>query len=93
MMNINQDYPTSLRTSPYFDSNASGDGGLKGGLVSWFVKPRTPRTPILMVPNEVEFVYTAITKAGTKLLLHRAHFSCSWDTLGILTLKASAADT
>ncbi|GJT90064.1 hypothetical protein Tco_1078909 [Tanacetum coccineum] len=38
-------------------------------------------------------VYTAITKAGTKLLLHRVHFSCSWDTLGISTLKASAADT
>ncbi|GJY97834.1 hypothetical protein Tco_0514744 [Tanacetum coccineum] len=36
---------------------------------------------------------TAITKAGTKLLLHSAHFSCSWDTLGISTLKASAADT
>ncbi|GJV61978.1 hypothetical protein Tco_1468078 [Tanacetum coccineum] len=36
---------------------------------------------------------TAITKAGTKLLLHRAHFSCSWDILGISTLKASAADT
>nr|GEY67286.1 hypothetical protein [Tanacetum cinerariifolium] len=36
---------------------------------------------------------TAITKAGTKLLLHRAYFSCSWDTLGISTLKASAADT
>ncbi|GJU64942.1 hypothetical protein Tco_1246777 [Tanacetum coccineum] len=34
-----------------------------------------------------------ITKAGTKLLLHRAHFSCSWDTLGISTLKASAVDT
>ncbi|GJY49485.1 hypothetical protein Tco_0439441 [Tanacetum coccineum] len=38
-------------------------------------------------------VYTAITKAGIKLLLHSAHFSCSWDTLGISTLKASAADT
>ncbi|GJT69931.1 hypothetical protein Tco_1029217 [Tanacetum coccineum] len=36
---------------------------------------------------------TAIIKAGTKLLLHRAYFSCSWDTLGISTLKASAADT
>ncbi|GJT22593.1 hypothetical protein Tco_0892530 [Tanacetum coccineum] len=36
---------------------------------------------------------TAITKAGTKLLLHRAHFSGSWDTLGISTLKASATDT
>nr|GFC45078.1 hypothetical protein [Tanacetum cinerariifolium] len=36
---------------------------------------------------------TAITKAGTRLLLHRAYFSCSWDTLGISTLKASAADT
>ncbi|GKB17982.1 zinc finger, CCHC-type containing protein [Tanacetum coccineum] len=36
---------------------------------------------------------TAITKAGTKLLLHRAYFSCSCDTLGISTLKASAADT
>ncbi|GJY96155.1 hypothetical protein Tco_0512516 [Tanacetum coccineum] len=36
---------------------------------------------------------TAITKAGTKLLLHRAHFSCSCDTLRISTLKASAADT
>nr|GEV53062.1 hypothetical protein [Tanacetum cinerariifolium] len=31
---------------------------------------------------------TAITKAGTKLLLHEAYFSCSWDTLGISTLKA-----
>ncbi|GJV81536.1 putative reverse transcriptase domain-containing protein [Tanacetum coccineum] len=29
---------------------------------------------------------TAITKTGTKLL-HRAYFSCSWDTLGISTLK------
>ncbi|GJW06251.1 ribonuclease H-like domain-containing protein [Tanacetum coccineum] len=33
---------------------------------------------------------TAITKAGIKLLPHRAHFSCSWDTVGISTLKASA---
>ncbi|GKA44574.1 hypothetical protein Tco_0737298 [Tanacetum coccineum] len=41
----------------------------------------------LFIPNN------AITKAGTKLLLHRAHFSCSWDTSGISTLKASAADT
>ncbi|GJS69063.1 hypothetical protein Tco_0701904 [Tanacetum coccineum] len=32
MMNINQDYPTSSRTPPYFDSNGGGDGGLKGGL-------------------------------------------------------------
>ncbi|GJX54424.1 putative ribonuclease H-like domain-containing protein [Tanacetum coccineum] len=31
--------------------------------------------------------YTAITKVGTKLLLHRAYFSCSWDTLGISTLR------
>ncbi|GJW55470.1 putative reverse transcriptase domain-containing protein [Tanacetum coccineum] len=29
MMNFNQDYPTSSRTPPYFDSNGSGDGGLK----------------------------------------------------------------
>nr|GEV95945.1 hypothetical protein [Tanacetum cinerariifolium] len=36
---------------------------------------------------------TAIAKADTKLLLHRAYFSFSWDTLGISTLKASAADT
>ncbi|GJY96664.1 hypothetical protein Tco_0513574 [Tanacetum coccineum] len=36
---------------------------------------------------------TAITKAGTKFLLHRAHFSCSWDILGISALKVSAADT
>ncbi|GKE35855.1 hypothetical protein Tco_1455177, partial [Tanacetum coccineum] len=32
MMNINQDYPTSSRTPPYFDSNGGGNGGLKGGL-------------------------------------------------------------
>ncbi|GJV53453.1 hypothetical protein Tco_1449194, partial [Tanacetum coccineum] len=32
MMSINQDYPTSSRTPPYFDSNDGGDGGLKGGL-------------------------------------------------------------
>ncbi|GKC96557.1 F-box associated domain containing protein [Tanacetum coccineum] len=37
-------------------------------------------------------LHTAITKAGIKLLLHRAQFSCSWDTLGISTLKASVAD-
>ncbi|GJX01036.1 hypothetical protein Tco_0184949 [Tanacetum coccineum] len=34
---------------------------------------------------------TAITKADTKLLLHRAYFSCSWDTLGISTLKRRVA--
>ncbi|GJY51622.1 hypothetical protein Tco_0442469 [Tanacetum coccineum] len=45
----------------------------------------------IISPSDLE--YTAITKAGTKLLLDRAHFSCSWDTLGISTLKASAADT
>ncbi|GJV57238.1 hypothetical protein Tco_1458243 [Tanacetum coccineum] len=46
--------------------------------------------------DPAEFLFipdTVITKAGTKLLLQRAHFSCSWDTLGISTLKASAADT
>ncbi|GKE60947.1 hypothetical protein Tco_1511314 [Tanacetum coccineum] len=64
MMNINQDYQTSLRTPPYFDSNGGGDGGLKGGLVSWFVKPRTPKTPILMVRNEVEFVCESCAKNG-----------------------------
>ncbi|GKC50859.1 reverse transcriptase domain-containing protein [Tanacetum coccineum] len=62
MMNINQDYPTSSRTPPYFDSNGGGDGGLKGHLVSWFVKSRTPKTPILMVPNEVEFVCESCVK-------------------------------
>ncbi|GJZ91731.1 hypothetical protein Tco_0663796, partial [Tanacetum coccineum] len=48
---------------------------------------------ILDVPPRPLDVYSAITKDGTKLLLHRAHFSCSLDTLGISTLKASAADT
>ncbi|GJZ69082.1 hypothetical protein Tco_0632632 [Tanacetum coccineum] len=66
------------------ESGGGGDGSLKGCLDPWSVKPKSPKTPILN---------TAITKAGTKLLLHRAHFSCSWDTLGISTLKASAADT
>ncbi|GJV66956.1 ribonuclease H-like domain-containing protein [Tanacetum coccineum] len=37
-------------------------------------------------------LHMAITKAGIKLLLHRAQFSCFWDTLGISTLKASVAD-
>ncbi|GJY50942.1 hypothetical protein Tco_0441789 [Tanacetum coccineum] len=35
---------------------------------------------------------TVINKAGTKLLLHSAHFSCSWDYFGDITLKASAAE-
>ncbi|GJX47481.1 hypothetical protein Tco_0272671 [Tanacetum coccineum] len=47
----------------------------------------------LKVMFEPDIENTAITKAGTKLLLHRVHFSCSLDTLGISTLKASAADT
>ncbi|GJS44483.1 retrovirus-related pol polyprotein from transposon TNT 1-94 [Tanacetum coccineum] len=58
----------------------------------------TPETLKLLADEaeELWFLFipdTAITKAGTKLLLHRAYFSCSWDTLGISTLKASAADT
>ncbi|GJR11042.1 hypothetical protein Tco_0793694 [Tanacetum coccineum] len=51
------------------------------------ITPNTQRAP---VGNQSD---TAITKAGTKLLLHQAHFSCSWDTLGISILKASATDT
>ncbi|GJX92439.1 hypothetical protein Tco_0345765 [Tanacetum coccineum] len=31
-MNFNQDYPTSSRIPPYFDSNCGGDGGLKGSV-------------------------------------------------------------
>nr|GEU63521.1 retrotransposable element Tf2 [Tanacetum cinerariifolium] len=40
-----------------------------------------------------QLINTAITKAGTKLLLHRVYSSCSLDTSGISTLKASAVDT
>ncbi|GJW15956.1 hypothetical protein Tco_0020089 [Tanacetum coccineum] len=47
MMNINQDYPTSSRTLPYFDSNGGGDGGLKGGLDQNFFKPLSSKTPFL----------------------------------------------
>nr|GEV81062.1 hypothetical protein [Tanacetum cinerariifolium] len=38
------------------ESGAShgGDGGLKRCLVSWFVKPRTPKTLLLCVLNELE---------------------------------------
>ncbi|GJU22712.1 retrovirus-related pol polyprotein from transposon TNT 1-94 [Tanacetum coccineum] len=35
------------------ESGVGGDGGLKGCLVPWFVKPRSPKTLILMVPNEL----------------------------------------
>ncbi|GJZ09915.1 hypothetical protein Tco_0544198 [Tanacetum coccineum] len=56
---------------------------------SW---PKEPSDAIKKIDSQT-FQNIAITKAGTKLLLHRAHFSCSWDTLGISTLKASAADT
>ncbi|GKA38408.1 DNA helicase [Tanacetum coccineum] len=49
------------------------------------------RPPIDEIQNYLKD--TVITKAGVKLLLHQAYFSCSWDTLGISTLKASAADT
>ncbi|GJX60228.1 ribonuclease H-like domain-containing protein [Tanacetum coccineum] len=53
----------------------------------------TQATSSMETRNEQIFLFildTAITKAGIKLLPHRAHFSCSWDTLGISTLKASA---
>nr|GEV17814.1 hypothetical protein [Tanacetum cinerariifolium] len=40
-----------------------------------------------------QLINTAITKAGIKLLLHQAYFSCSWDTLRISTLKESVADS
>ncbi|GKA12079.1 putative ribonuclease H-like domain-containing protein [Tanacetum coccineum] len=33
-----------------------GDGGLKGCLDPWFVKPRSPKTPFLSVLNELRFV-------------------------------------
>nr|GEV41874.1 hypothetical protein [Tanacetum cinerariifolium] len=33
--------------------SGGGDGGLKGCLDSWFVKPRSQKMPILMVPNEL----------------------------------------
>ncbi|GKD19494.1 putative reverse transcriptase domain-containing protein, partial [Tanacetum coccineum] len=46
MMNINQDYPTSLKTPPYFDSNGGGDGGLKGCLVPRFI----PNFSSIMAP-------------------------------------------
>ncbi|GKA29296.1 hypothetical protein Tco_0715541 [Tanacetum coccineum] len=62
--------------------SGGGDGGLKGCL-----------DPNLKEAKRDIDEDTAITKAGTKLLLHRAYFSCSWDTLEISTLKASAADT
>ncbi|GJS01942.1 hypothetical protein Tco_0318450 [Tanacetum coccineum] len=67
MMNINQDYPTSSRTTPYFDSNGGGDGGLKGGL-----DQRAPHTR----------KDTVITKAGTKLLLLQHNICDFLDTLG-----------
>ncbi|GJQ90523.1 retrovirus-related pol polyprotein from transposon TNT 1-94 [Tanacetum coccineum] len=57
------------------------------------MEPQTNHVADLSGTGAKYQVYTAITKAGTKLLLHRAHFSCSWDTLGISTLKASSADT
>nr|GEW13552.1 hypothetical protein [Tanacetum cinerariifolium] len=41
-----------------------------------------------VVLRSVWILDTAITKAGTKLLLYRAYFSCSWDTSGISTLKS-----
>ncbi|GJS53904.1 hypothetical protein Tco_0627266 [Tanacetum coccineum] len=47
MMNINQDYPTSSRTHPYFNFNGGGDGGLKGGLDQRFFKPLSSKTPFL----------------------------------------------
>ncbi|GJX76061.1 hypothetical protein Tco_0322872 [Tanacetum coccineum] len=54
---------------------------------SMLLESKARHARFLFIPD------TVITKAGTKLLLQRAHFSCSWDTLGISTLKASAADT
>ncbi|GJX80979.1 hypothetical protein Tco_0329128 [Tanacetum coccineum] len=32
--------------------SGGGDGGLKGCLDPWFVKPKSPKTPILSVLNE-----------------------------------------
>ncbi|GJS20724.1 hypothetical protein Tco_0449356 [Tanacetum coccineum] len=73
-----------------FESNGGDDLCYQGGLDKAFI---TKNTPSKGSKRNGKFVYTAISKAGTKLLLHRAHFSCSWDKLGISTLKTSAADT
>ncbi|GJY28516.1 hypothetical protein Tco_0404283, partial [Tanacetum coccineum] len=32
--------------------SGGGDGGLKGCLDPWFVKPKSPKTPLLSVVNE-----------------------------------------
>ncbi|GJS52418.1 hypothetical protein Tco_0625780 [Tanacetum coccineum] len=72
---------------------------LKEGKISYYQIIRADEGEILQAFSlkntfpKCSTLNTAITKAGTKLLLHSAHFSCSWDTLGISTLKASAADT
>ncbi|GJZ53616.1 hypothetical protein Tco_0608501 [Tanacetum coccineum] len=71
-----------------------GDGGLKGVFVSLVCQAKITKNTYSNGCKQIRgFEDTAITKAGIKLLLHRAHFSCSWDILGISTLKASAADT
>ncbi|GJY38968.1 hypothetical protein Tco_0425332 [Tanacetum coccineum] len=59
MMNINQDYPTSSRTPPYFDSNGGGDGGLKGGLDQRFLSRIMNQEQILTSDRVEAFVSIA----------------------------------
>ncbi|GKE58071.1 hypothetical protein Tco_1497256 [Tanacetum coccineum] len=74
-----------------FNYNGGGRWWLKGGDGGEVLQAFSLKITLLKVPNEWDD--TAITKAGTKLLLHRAHFPCSRDTLGISILKVSAAAT